>query len=360
MLPFVVQARAENEMSDAVVEACEDVAAERRDACRREAEAQMAEQRASAIAVAEDYLLPVAEELAKTGDARSLALAAGLRGYALAVTATDAQEHDARATAWQRQALSHDGGDAMVAILVLTDRLDPQDPLRIDALRRWRTLEPGNLAPVLLARTDEAGIFRLAHQMRRFDARFVEVMRLMLGIVERHPPSAQMLETLHTIGGSDADRMALTIATNLSMTVIPSFSPLLSACISRALPPDSERRHDCRRFGEVLAESSDTEIAVMIGLSILRYNAGDADARAQTATRRRVLRWQLRQWQTLRECFPPSAGKPKFSDILRAHPGLGEQALIREHLIAGGMAVEPPADWAEESAGEVSCDGVAE
>ena len=330
---------------------CAQTPADGGEPCASEAEAKERENIAKFTAA---YVLPLADELAGAGDARNLALAASLRRYALKAVPAHAQDDDARSIEWQRRALAQMRDDPLVAMLVLADRESPQDPIGAQALQRWRDATPQNLVPLLLAETDGDEILRAARTMRRFDHGFIDLLRLVLDAVDRHPPSAQALSWLRAAGGRDGEIAALTIGTNLSMAIMPRFSPIMSACIKQVSPAQSERWRDCRHVGALLAESSDTAIAAMIGWSILRY-APDAPTRANAKKQRRQLRWRLRQWETLRECAAPGTDAPRFAAILRAHPELGEEALMREHLLAAGMVLEPPADWSDERVSEPAC-----
>ncbi len=294
-----------------------------------------------------EYHAWLADRLAADGGARNLALAANLRALSLGgeLFHTSANlpllEGDARLAEWVDRASRDVGGDGLVYMLLIRP-FSPRDEVRVEAARQaWRDAEPTNLAPL---RDDDAavgGVLATAKDDSRLDTHIGELLWAALDAVERHPPDPKFARALFDDETPCARAYALALAFMLLET--PRFSPAIHACKGNALSQPG-RREACLRYGAVLADASDTLIAHMIGLAILRNAAMDDAARERVELRRRRAGWLMEQWTAL-----GYAGAAGFSDeqaaILRAFRGIDEMAMMRRMLEANDVPVEPPVDY---------------
>lgn len=295
------------------------------------------------------YHARLADRLAAEGGARHLALAANLRAMSLAgesfVTESTLPRlaGDTRLAAW-RDAAEREGRDDPFVLGLLIRPLSPDDD---DARRRgvrasWRTLEPANL--LVLSddgAPDVAEILASAGEGRRFDVHFGALLRAMLDAVERHPPNAREARWLFDDETPTPRAYAISLA--LTLLELPRFIPVVDACKGEALSQPG-RREACARHGAVLADASDTLIAHMIGLAILRNIAEDAQARDRIEERRRRAAWLRQQWHDLGKTQPARMADAQ-AEVLRASPDIGEMDVMRRVLEMEGVSVQPPEDF---------------
>lgn len=294
-----------------------------------------------------DYHAWLADRLAADGGARNLALAANLRALSLAgelfhsATNLPLLEGDARLVEWVGRASRDMRGDQLVHMLLIRP-FSPQDEARVQGMRdAWRDADPANLASL---RDDDAAIGALletASERSRLNVYVGDLLLATLDAVERHPPDSQLEKVLLDKQMPSARAYALSLA--FLMLETPRFSPALHACKGDALLP-AGRREACVRYGTVLADASDTLIAHMIGLAILRNAATDDAGRERIEERRRRAGWLLEQWTALDDAEPADFADEQAA-ILRTFPGIDEMAMMRQMLEANGIPVEPPVDY---------------
>jgi hypothetical protein len=324
-------------------EPCAAEAQAERDHCLRKQAAREARMRRAS----RDYHAWLADRLAADGSARDLALAANLRAMSLAGElfhsgATLPQlADDARLAEWIERG-ARDGHDDPFVQMLLTRPFHPQDAARRKTVRdAWRAADPDNLA----ALPDDEGpvdeILAAAADARRFDVYYGTLLRSVLTAMERHPPSSRFARHLLDETTPTVPSYAATLG--VSMLELPRFSPAVDACKGDALAQPG-RREACMRYGGVLAEASDTLIAHMIGLAILRNSAVDAEGRERIEQRRRGASWIWQQWHEVVDRNPIGFADWQ-ADALRASPGIAEMTLMRQALEANGISAEPPAEY---------------
>lgn len=294
------------------------------------------------------YHARLADRLAAEGGARHLALAANLRAMSLAgesfVTASTLPRlaRNTRLAAW-RDVAEREGRDDPFVLGLLIRPLSPEDDARRRGVRAsWRTLEPANL--LVLSddgAADVAEILASAGEGRRFDVHFGALLRAMLDAVERHPPNAREAQWLFDDETPTPRAYAISLA--FTLLELPRFTPVVDACKGEALSQPG-RREACARHGAVLADASDTLIAHMIGLAILRNIAEDAQARDRIEERRRRAAWLLQQWHDHGKAQPARMADAQ-AEVLRATPDIGEMDVMRKVLESNGIPVEPPPEY---------------
>lgn len=323
---------------------CADGSASTRARCLREEDVRHEKMKRAS----REYHAWLADRLAADGGARNLALAANLRALSLGGelfhTSADLPllEGDARLVEWVGRASRDVGGDGLVHMLLIRP-FSPRDEARAEAARRaWRDAEPNNLAPL---RDDDAAVGDLlgtAKDGSRLDLHIGELLLATLDAVERHPPNPRLARALFDDDETPSARAyALSLAFMLLET--PRFSPAVHACKGDALSQPG-RREACLRYGAVLADASDTLIAHMIGLAILRNATTDDAARERIEQRRRRAGWLMGQWTALGDAGPAGFADEQAA-ILRAFRGIDEMAMMRRMLEANDVPVEPPVDY---------------
>ncbi len=318
------------------------------DADRLRCEREETERRSGALRASRAYHARLADRLAADGGARNLALAANLRAMSLTGDPylTEATRPrltgDAKLAAWRDRAAREGRADPLVLGLLIRP-LSPDDDARRRGVREsWRMLEPTNL---LVLPDDDAAealeILASVGEGRRFDVHFGTLLRVAIDAVDRHPPNAREARWLF----DDETPTSVAYGVSLAFTLLelPRFTTLIDVCKGDALSQPG-RREACTRYGTVLADASDTLIAHMIGLAILRNAAPDAAGRECIEARRRRAAWVMQQWYVVAEKDPVG-----FADwqtgVLRASPDIDEMTLMRRALEANGIPVEPPPDY---------------
>ena len=303
--------------------------------------------RSRALRASREYHTWLADRLAADGGARNLALAANLRAMSLTGDAFLSEATlprlvgDAKLADWLERATREGRDDAFVHSLLVRAFLPEDDARRSTVRDAWRSLDPANLS---MWPDDDSGVaetLAAAGEGRRLDLYFGLLLNAMLDAVERHPPNARQRRWLLNEETPTTQAYALSLA--FTMMALPSFIPFIDACRGEAVA-QAGRRDACTRYGSVLADASDTLIAHMIGLAILRNAAPDAAGRERIEARRRRAAWVMQQWYIVAKKDPVG-----FADwqagALRASPRIDEMALMRRALEANGIAVEPPPEY---------------
>lgn len=333
---------------DAATEPCEHLAIDRQAACleerdRRDAERDAGRQ-AAWDAVIQGYLKPLAERLAASDLPRRRAIAAIL--FAMA-----AGEHPDPRVRALREALVRDAGDDPVVDVLLQEyrvmtkaEHETESARALEALRRWRTSEPGNLVPVLSMGEPIDTVLAQADAFDRFSLHFSEVLHTIDDAMAEAPPDDAMRAAMRRAENDPGD-MAFSFALQWSVMAAPSFTPLLSACKENARHATPTRSAECRHIGRMMLAHSDTKLGELIGAALLRHD-DDPAVRAESDAWRRASAWQQRFADTLDEAFLRTC----VPATMRATPGLGEGDAIRACLRDAGIALAPPADWSPDAA----------
>lgn len=318
------------------------------DADRLRCEREETERRSGALRASRAYHARLADRLAADGGARNLALAANLRAMSLTgdlnltETTRPRLAGDAKLAAWRDRAAREGRADPLVLGLLIR-RLSPDDDARRRGVREsWRMLEPTNL---LVLPDDDAAealeILASVGEARRFDVHFGTLLRVVIDAVDRHPPNAR--ESRWLFDDETPTSVAYGISLAFALLELPQFTTLIDVCKGDALSQPG-RREACARYGALLADASDTLIAHMIGLAILRNAAPDAAGRECIEARRRRAAWVMQQWYVVAEKDPVGFADWQAS-VLRASPDIDEMTLMRRALEANGIPVEPPPDY---------------
>lgn len=322
---------------------CAEGSAAARARCLRKEDAR----RAKMTRASREYHAWLADRLAADGGARNLALAANLRALSLGgeLFHTTANlpllEGDTRLAEWVDRATRDARGDGLVQMLLIRP-FSPQDEARVQAARdAWRAADPANLASLGDDDATVGDVLETANGSSRLTIHFGDLLLATLDAVERHPPDPGLAKVLLDKELPSARAYALSLA--FLMLETPRFSPAIDACKGDALL-QSGRREACVRYGNALADASDTLIAHMIGLAILRHAATDDAGRERIEQRRRRAGWWLEQWTALGDAEPADFADEQAA-ILRAFRGIDEMGMMRHMLEANDIPVEPPADY---------------
>ena len=293
------------------------------------------------------YLQRVADTLATQAGERKLALAALLRGAATQAQDADAPSgpvRDAQAQAWVQAAAKNPGGDAQ-ADRLLVAAAAPDHPLRLAAVRRWQSADPGNLVPLLHAGLDVDALLAQARGVSRADARLYEDVRWIASTLRRYPPS--VAEQAAIAGGQPFhgdEAAAITAMVLWAANATPAYAVLVEGCGERMLRALPARRADCRHVAAVLSDTSTTIAGQHAGLAMLHALAADAGERAQVASRQRRMDWRMLQWGRLaRE--QPRGGAAQFVRLLSDPDIRTEQQLVARVLAEAGVPSDPPPGW---------------
>lgn len=290
-------------------------------------------------------MLALAADIATQGDARALALAAVLRTGALA-NATESGDDattgvDATAESWLDDAMTRGPDDVTAIVLALY--LDFRDtPRRRALIARWRTLEPRNMVPMLLASLPEDGLFDAAASADRYDSHYDDALRATLEILSRsRSPALARLRAGQQEQGLLAYDMTMAMAYHAA-SVTPGFSSIVTPCKSDAM--DSGRTQQCRRIAATLLDNADALIAEMIGAAMAKRLAASPAERAGIEARQRELSWLSMCLNAMTQIGQQSV-MSRYAGILLATRQVTEQQVMRQIVIEGGLPPMPPDGW---------------
>lgn len=304
----------------------------------------------------------MAGELAASGKARELALAATLLALATREPPQDAgvegdapsqpAPRDPRIDQWRRLASARAGSDVLANVLLMqADSGTAADTqVRAEAIERWRMLEPGNLAPRLYAGADIDLLLADARLMDRHDMHWYAQARWLQSAFLAHPQTDA--ERAAIVQAQDAVDEALPPGETAAMAgmgimlaaALPGLQPLTEACRDEALSSTPTRREDCRHVAQVMADTSDTGLGTNIGIALLEQVAANGAERAQAQARRRRMDWQMLAWGRA-AASQPNGGATQFVRLLRDPSVRSEQDLAERVLEEAGIPLDPPAGW---------------
>ena len=356
-------------------EACEDLRWRERRRCLREAEAAaqaQAERMAAMAPVALAYRRRFIEGLAAEGTPRSLAMAAVLGSETL----FDLQAMPELDALWQPDPRVREWRDAALAASAASGRDDPlvlrlayaasggEEAVQRAVLARWRQVEPANLQPILAEvdldrdtaspRPDDTAplaptLLAAAFRAEGYDDAYVDLQRLALQALRRHPPSAGELETFRTHpDGFDLDAAGLGLGIELwSAGPIGGFAPLIRSCDREPMQTLPGRRDDCRAIGRRMYDHGNSLIAQLVGVALLRKAATTDEERAQARALRDRYDWLLEQMAKADISEGDKAPVWLAAQVARLlqDERVTEAQLIETGLQALGLPTEPPPGW---------------
>lgn len=344
-----------------------------------------------------DYLRMLAERLERERDGRSQALAALLlqaaddRERANAATAANDRAPQApnREDAWRRlsrNALALSPDDAAVAAWLSFGANNPTE--RNAMLAHWQQVEPWNLAPLLAAlpedtpgpRAEESAadradldeadtlFLRSLEPITGHDTKLNVTRHAVIAAVRRYPPTPKQWDGLVARGSLlypsprqyvDPDMFGMALGTELAVRGGMLFNALFRPCHRKALARMPQRHAACVALGQRLQQRSDTLLAELIGISLLRHAAEyakDRNAIADTRAMRDRMNWLTMQYERLRpeDAASPSAEQSaamqvfvgiEIAALMDGEAGripYSEQDLMRAVLAAVAVPATPP------------------
>lgn len=353
-------------------EACDGLRGRERKRCIREAEAEArasAERLAAVAPVAYAYRKRLVEGLAAEGTARSLALAAvlGLDGPLEAPGASDEidalWQQDPRIAQWRDAALAAGaaGGEDDPIVLVLAFAVSGDDvELQRVLTARWRAAEPDNLQPILVEaelereRASQASsqtaplsepLFAAAVRTVRYREYFVDLHRLAIQALRRHPPTEAELQAFRAHEPAfSADAAGLGLGMAL-WAVGPStaYGPLFRSCDEGLYATHAGRREDCRRLGRLMAERGETLIGYLVGVALLRKTASDEAQREEARALREPYEWRAAQIRNM-DIDLAAWSAAQVARLMR-EGDVTEAQMVEAGLQAMGLPTEPPPEW---------------
>ena len=294
--------------------------------------------------VARNYHQRIAVEIAGSGQARDLALAAALQDMATA-DPEQGSAGDADAQAWRQAAARQAGADVLANALLMMGGGDGIDALREQAARRWAQAEPGNIAPRLFQQDGVDALLANAPSFDRFDLHMYDQVRWIQQTLVQHAPTANERSVMFGDEAVPIEEHAAISAMGLWAAVaIPSLQELVQACGGQALRATPTRRADCGHLARTLVGYSDSSLGRMLGIDLLGRMAGDASGRAEAQALRRRMDWQMLEWGRISE-QQPRDGAPQFARLLADPQVRTEQDLIERILGEAGVSPYPPTGW---------------
>lgn len=297
-----------------------------------------------------DDMLALADDVAASGDARALALAAKLRSIGLwrepaqngaSRDVADGVANDATIRRWLDEAGRMAPDD--VTTLVLSMDMLARDKARRSALiDRWRRLEPDNLVPILHAELTEDALFEAAATATVFDDHYRDA--ILAGVETLSRVSSPVLNRMRERSpqGPEGHDVVMVIAF-WAASVVPGFQKVSTPC--RAEDLSNVRLRQCDHIARVMVASKGGLLTEMIGIAMVRRlpTATAADRAAADAMERE------RDWLTYRTFEltkrDEQAYMVHFLAALRASEQFDERELMREVLHASGVPTTPPAGW---------------
>lgn len=300
-------------------------------------------------AAARREMFAFADTVARQGDAQALTLAALIRTSALpsaepedaAMPSVPERSMDATVRDWldraQRQA-----PDDVVALIVAIE-LEHFDEARRQALiERWRALEPGNLAPILLAELPETKMFDAASATQTYDSHYDDFLRTMYATLSRATPAGQLRSFARQAGMTVPEFLATSALGYRAAAVLPGYSQVVAPCEKQPLA--EARLAQCRAVGGLLLDHGDDLITEMVGARLVSHVAPAEADRRQAAERLRALRWLVLQHTNV-SLADPSAFAERIARILDGREAFSEQSMMRRLVVESGLSPVPPPGW---------------
>lgn len=299
-------------------------------------------------------MLALADDVAALGDARALALAAKLRSIGL--WREPAQQNagrdvandvanDATIRRWLDEA-ERMAPDDLTVLLLSMDMLARDKDRQAALIARWRSLEPGNLVPILHAELPEDALFEAAATATVFDDHYRDLILAGVDTFSRvsSPVLVRMRARSPEYGPAGHD--AVMVIAFWAASVMPGYQKLSTPCRAESL--SNERLRQCDHIARVMVASKGGLLTEMIGTAMMRRlpTATSADLAAADARERE------RDWLTYRTFEltkrDEQAYVVRFLAALRASAQYDERELMREVLRASGVQTAPPAGWRKE------------
>lgn len=294
--------------------------------------------------VARNYHQRIAAQIAGSGQARDLALAAVLRELAVADPRQPPQE-DRQARAWRAAAAAQAGTDVLANALLMMGAGDRDGALREQAAQRWARAEPDNIAPLLFQGDGVETLLAGARGYARFDLHMYDQVRWIQSKLVQHAPTANEQALMFGAETAPMEEQAATSAMAIWAAVaIPSLQELVQACEGPALRATPTRRGDCDYLARVLVGASDSSLGRMLGIDMLARMAGNASERAEAQALRRRMDWQMLEWGRI-VAAQERDGAAQFTRLLGDPSVQTEQDLIERILTEAGVPLDPPAGW---------------
>lgn len=294
--------------------------------------------------VARNYHQRIAAQIAGSGQARDLALAAVLRELAVA-DPRDRSQADGQAGAWRSAAAGQAGADALANALLMMGSGASDDTVREQAAQRWAQAEPDNIAPLLFQGDGVETLLAGARGYTRFDLHMYDQVRWIQSKLVQHAPTANEQAVMFGAEAAPVEEHAAISAMAIWAAVaIPSLQELVQACEGPALRATSTRRDDCEYLARILVGASDSSLGRMLGIDMLARMAGNASERAEAQALRRRMDWQMLEWGRI-SAQQPREGAPQFVRLLADPSVRTEHDLIERILTGAGVPLDPPAGW---------------
>lgn len=303
---------------------------------------------------ARDYYQSAAPLIAASGQPRDLALAAIVLDLARfnevsppadGTAPAPSISSDPQAVQWRELASARAGSDVLAnAMLLATSTNDPA--AQAEAARRWRTVEPDNLAPRLYDRTPEQqNAFPDISGIKRNDLHYYDQVRWISQRLLSAPPSDAVLAGMTGGDALTAEEWATSLAASLWAGIgMPQYASIDRGCSTQVGALEAAHLRDCRQLADVLRNQSDTVLSQFLGMSIAdRLADGSAERQAIESQRLRA-QWRTEQWGRL-SAEQPKDGIPQFVRLLK-DPGIKtEQQLVTRILDEANVSQDPPAGW---------------
>jgi len=315
-------------------------------ALRAQEPAAQAEQARAVAAerVARNYHERVASQIAASGQARDLALAAVLRR--IAIDGPDGPAAgDADVRAWRAAAAAQAGDDVLANALLMMGAEGDADPVVRQAAQRWARAEPDNIGPRLFLEDGVESMLADARAFSRFDLHMYDQVRWIQSRLVAHPPTANERAAMFADGEVPVAEYAAINGMAMWATVaIPFLPDLAEACDGAALRATASRRADCDYLARVLVGASDSSLGRMLGIDLLTRMASNASERAEAQALRRRMDWQMLEWGRI-SAAQPREGAPQFVRLLADPQIRTEHDLVERILAEAGVPLDPPAGW---------------
>ena len=293
--------------------------------------------------------LALADDVARLGDARALALAATLRNVGLwqadqAGGGRMAHE-DPTVRRWLDES-ERQAPDDVTALVLSLGPVEHDRDRRSRLVARWRRLEPDNLVPIMHAALTEDALLEAAAGAKVFDNHHDDTIRAGIGILSR-TSSPALARMRVSVDGMRPEAHDATLAVALwAATSLPALQKVSLPC--RAADMDETRIRQCDHVARTLMRRSDLLIGEMLGASMIRRLPGATPedlAEADAIDRER-------DWLTMRLGDLERGGSwndmDHFVAVLRETQQLDERELYRRVLARAGVSPTPPAGWRKE------------
>ena len=291
------------------------------------------------------------------------------RHDALVALALDPRTSDARAM--YQQALERGENDPLVLWLIANDNTRDDAGLAEAAAQQLTLIDPDNAAAWLallqlrkdvLTESETDALLERAAAASTHRVYYAETVRLLADAYVAVPRSNALVALEPRQFGVTGDAPGASTAAYMRAFAIAMAVAIPSASVAACRSPaaGSERQATCLRLAALLSGHADTVMGRHVGFGTWERLTIGTPARAEVATQRRVIDWQLEAYGEVLQASALDGAEWARAEQEWMRPGRNEVDIVRAVLEQAGIALQPPKGfvsmrerWRKDGAGSV-------